>query len=71
MVKYRLTVKDVELALNGDRTRRRTSTMRGKTLAPRYRNPANKNETWAGRGLQPKCLVALVKQGKTLEDLAI
>jgi DNA-binding protein H-NS len=40
-------------------------------VAPKYRNPDNPAETWAGRGLRPRWLAAAIKGGKTLEDFAI
>jgi DNA-binding protein H-NS len=40
-------------------------------VAPKYRNPENPSETWAGRGLRPRWLVAAIKGGKKLEDFAI
>jgi DNA-binding protein H-NS len=40
-------------------------------VAPKYRNPENPTETWAGRGLQPRWLAAAIKSGKKLEDFAI
>jgi DNA-binding protein H-NS len=40
-------------------------------VAPKYRNPENPSETWAGRGLKPRWLVAAMKGGKKLEDFAI
>ena len=43
---------------------------RGK-VAPKYRNPDNDNETWAGRGLKPRWVVAAIKTGKKLEDFLI
>jgi DNA-binding protein H-NS len=39
--------------------------------APKYRNPENPYETWAGRGLKPRWLIAAIKGGKKLEDFAI
>ena len=59
--KYKLTRKDVLSALGGS--------LRGRKVAPKYRNPANKQETWTGRGRQPKWVVALLKAGKKLEDV--
>jgi DNA-binding protein H-NS len=41
------------------------------TVPPKYRNPANPAETWAGRGLRPRWLVAALKGGKKLEHFAI
>jgi DNA-binding protein H-NS len=40
-------------------------------VAPKYRNPENPAETWAGRGLRPRRLAAAIKGGKKLEDFAI
>ena len=40
-------------------------------VAPKYRNPANPTETWAGRGQPPRWLAAELKSGKTLEDFLI
>jgi DNA-binding protein H-NS len=41
------------------------------TVAPKYRNPENLEETWAGRGLKPRWLAAALKSGKKLEDFSI
>lgn len=40
-------------------------------VAPKYRNPANPAETWAGRGKQPKWLAAETSKGRRLEDFLI
>jgi DNA-binding protein H-NS len=40
-------------------------------VAPKYRNPENRAETWAGRGLQPRWLTAAIKGGKELDDFLI
>jgi DNA-binding protein H-NS len=40
-------------------------------VAPKYRNPEVPAETWAGRGLRPRWLVAALKGGKKVEDFAI
>jgi DNA-binding protein H-NS len=40
-------------------------------VAPKYRNPENPSETWAGRGLKPRWLSAALKSGKTQEDFLI
>ena len=40
-------------------------------VAPKYRNPENPAETWAGRGLKPRWLTAAMKGGKSFEDFAI
>jgi DNA-binding protein H-NS len=38
---------------------------------PKYRNPNNPGETWAGRGKQPRWLAAQLKAGKKLDDFKI
>lgn len=43
---------------------------RGK-VAPKYRNPENPAETWAGRGLKPRWLAAALKTGRKLDDFVI
>ena len=42
-----------------------------KPAKPKYANPANKSETWTGRGRRPRWVEAALKAGKTLDDLAI
>jgi DNA-binding protein H-NS len=43
-----------------------------RTLAPKYRNPANPKEIWAGRGHRPRWLSAALKGGKRkLSDFAV
>jgi DNA-binding protein H-NS len=70
MKKYRLTIADVQLAV-GAGGARRASKLKGKKLKAKYRNPADKSQTWAGRGIRPRWLVAALKGGKKLEDFAI
>jgi DNA-binding protein H-NS len=40
-------------------------------VVPKYQNPASPNETWSGRGKQPRWLTALLKSGKRIEDFRI
>jgi len=40
-------------------------------VAPKYRNPDEPSETWAGRGKQPRWLVAQLRSGKRVEDFRI
>jgi DNA-binding protein H-NS len=42
-----------------------------RAVAPKYRNPENPSETWAGRGLKPRWLAAAIKSGKKQEDFLI
>jgi len=51
--------------------RRRGSALKGRRVAPKYRNPKNRSETWAGRGAMPRWLRAEIKSGKKPEDFAI
>src|SRR5258705_4371922 len=58
------------LAAGGSRGKGVRGGMRG-AVAPKYRNPENPGETWAGRGLKPRWLAAALKTGKQLEDFSI
>jgi len=58
------------LGLNGGRGKATGRGSRG-AIAPKYRNPENHAETWAGRGLKPRWLAAALKSGKKLEDFTI
>jgi DNA-binding protein H-NS len=48
------------------KTRRSTG-----TVAPKYRNPANPEQTWSGRGKRPHWFNDALKAGKKEKDLAI
>lgn len=50
---------------------RKPSKAAGTKVAPKFRNPANPTETWAGRGQQPRWLSALTAQGRALEEFRI
>jgi DNA-binding protein H-NS len=49
----------------------RGSKLKGRKVPPKYRNPKNRAETWAGRGATPRWLRAYVKAGHKLEEFAI
>ena len=49
----------------------RGSKLKGRKVPPKYRNPKNHEETWAGRGATPRWLRAYVKAGHKLEEFAI
>jgi DNA-binding protein H-NS len=58
-------------AFNGGSARaKRAGGARGK-VPPKYRNPENPTETWAGRGLKPRWLTAATKAGQKVEDFSI
>ncbi|KPQ06972.1 MAG: DNA-binding protein H-NS [Rhodobacteraceae bacterium HLUCCA12] len=42
-----------------------------KPVPPKYANPADRSQTWSGRGRQPRWVVAALADGRTLDDLAI
>ena len=68
--KYKLAPVDIKAAMKrGKRGSRGIA--KGSKLQPKYRNPANKDETWAGRGLKPKWLSSALKKGKKIEDFAV
>lgn len=45
--------------------------VKGGKVAIKYMNPDNKNETWTGRGRQPRWLSAKLSKGAKLADFAI
>jgi DNA-binding protein H-NS len=49
--------------------RGRGGSLKGKKVPPKYRDRAG--NTWAGRGVRPRWIVAAIKEGKKLEDFAI
>jgi len=56
----------------GDAPRgKRGGSLKGKKVAPKYRNPKNRSETWAGRGATPRWMVAAIKGGKKKDDFLI
>jgi DNA-binding protein H-NS len=40
-------------------------------VPPKYRNPADPAETWAGRGRQPRWVTEQLRSGKKLDDFRI
>ena len=53
-------------------TKRKKATAKVKAkVKPKYRNPANKDETWSGRGRQPRWFAAAIKAGKKESSLLI
>jgi DNA-binding protein H-NS len=40
-------------------------------VRPKYRNPDQPSETWAGRGKRPRWLLKQLKSGKRIDDLRI
>jgi DNA-binding protein H-NS len=54
----------------GNRGTRGRGGRRG-SVAPKYRNPKDPSQTWAGRGLQPLWLRDALKSGKKLDSFLI
>ena len=49
----------------------RPSSNKGVKVPPKFRNPANAAQTWAGRGQQPNWLAAEIAKGRSLADFTI
>ena len=65
---YGITVDDLDRAKG--RTRKPAATAKSGNPAPiKYRGP--NGETWTGRGLMPRWLVALVEAGQAKESFAV
>lgn len=69
LTKFKLGLPDVRIALNSQRGRK--SSLKGRKVKPKYRNPRNRSETWAGRGRTPLWMAALIKKGKKRDDFLI
>jgi DNA-binding protein H-NS len=41
------------------------------TVSPKYRNPDQPSQTWAGRGKQPRWLVEQLRSGRRIDDFRI
>jgi DNA-binding protein H-NS len=59
--------RQTQVDQNGDRIKRRSYP----AVFPKYRNPNQPSETWAGRGKQPRWLAAELGSGKRLDDFRI
>jgi DNA-binding protein H-NS len=55
--------------IGGVTDHRPKSSLKGKKVPPKYRSPSG--ETWAGRGVKPRWLVAALKRGKKLDHFLI
>jgi len=67
-----LTVEEVVGGLGGRRGRGGLGGKRTRAKAePKYANPANKSDTWSGRGRKPKWVETALKGGKKIEELLI
>src|ERR1700745_115524 len=64
-------VKLSRVEMGGGRSKAAFGRGVGGKAAPKYRNPENPSETWAGRGLKPRWLAAALKTGRKLEEFSI
>ena len=65
-------LRTVKLADNNEKSiRGRAKRKKSGKIPPKYRNPANPGETWAGRGRQPLWMTAQIKAGKKPADFLI
>ena len=49
----------------------KTHPLNGRTVAPKYRDPADPSQTWAGRGQAPRWLIAYENQGRKRDAFLI
>jgi DNA-binding protein H-NS len=52
-------------------TRKTTGRRFYPTVTPKFRNPDQPSQTWAGRGKQPRWLTAHLSSGKRIDDFRI
>jgi DNA-binding protein H-NS len=55
----------------GRRGNGKSHPLKGRTVAPKYRDPENASQTWAGRGQAPRWLTAYESQGRKREEFLI
>jgi DNA-binding protein H-NS len=48
-----------------------SKSLKGRKIPPKYRNPKNPEETWTGRGRQPKWLAQELSRGRSLKSFLI
>ena len=44
---------------------------KGRKVAPKYANPSDRTQTWAGRGRMPRWMTAKLKGGAKMDDFRI
>jgi DNA-binding protein H-NS len=69
--KKRLERQLEELRSNGAPSLHRRERRPYPRVLPKYQNPEKPEETWAGRGKQPRWLTAQLRGGKRLDDFRI
>jgi DNA-binding protein H-NS len=69
--KARLDQRLCQLGLGGEPHNMSQARRPYPKVFPKYKNPANPSETWAGRGKKPRWLTAQIKSGKQIDDFRI
>jgi DNA-binding protein H-NS len=68
LLEHRAELEQQLAALDGHSSPKAKS-LKGIKVSPKYRSPSG--ETWAGRGVKPKWMVAALKKGKKMESFLI
>lgn len=63
--------KEAKPASGAAKARKTTKGYKLGKVEPKYRNPANAAETWAGRGKPPRWLAVYLDQGRKIEEFLI
>jgi DNA-binding protein H-NS len=71
IVARKRVLEDCLKRIPGERTGEAARPRAYPTVLPKFRNPDNMSETWAGRGKKPRWLSAQLKSGKQIEDFRI
>ena len=71
MADIRALADSVGLGVNFLEEQKDSGSLRGRKVAPKYRNPHNPEETWTGRGMKPRWLVELIEQGRGIDEFRI
>jgi DNA-binding protein H-NS len=66
-----VSVEDLLAADSKKKSKAGNTETKGEKVRAQYRNPADNEQTWTGRGRQPKWVVEALGQGKKLDDFRI
>jgi DNA-binding protein H-NS len=50
---------------------KKSASRKGSTVPVKYRDPQNSKNAWTGRGMKPRWLMALLDQGRNLDEFRI
>jgi len=71
MADIRALAESVGLGVNFLEEEKPSGSLKGRKVAPKYRNPHNPEQTWSGRGMKPRWLAELLEQGRDIQEFAI